>query len=56
MISQAQSMKINAVLKELGIEETKTKVEEFDDWMRNCVKSIHYSDNEAMYNAYERIL
>ena len=27
----------------------------FDEWMKNKVKSIYYSDNEKMLNAYNKI-
>ena len=30
-------------------------MEKFNDWMRNVVKSIHYSDNKAMSDAYEKV-
>ena len=30
-------------------------MEQFDNWMINVVKSIHYSDNKAMTEAYERV-
>ena len=30
-------------------------MEQFDKWMRNVVKSIHYSDNKAMSEAYEKV-
>ncbi len=30
-------------------------MENFDLWMRNVVKSIHYSDNKAMSEAYEKV-
>jgi hypothetical protein len=30
-------------------------MEQFDQWMRNVVKSIHYSDNKAMSEAYEKV-
>jgi hypothetical protein len=30
-------------------------MEQFDSWMINVVKSIHYSDNKAMTEAYERV-
>jgi hypothetical protein len=31
------------------------KLQAFDNWMRNTVKSIHYPNNEAMNNAYKRV-
>ena len=30
------------------------KTEKFNYWMRDIVKSIHYSNNEAMVLAYQR--
>ena len=32
-----------------------TDVERYDNWMRNTVKSIHYSNNEAMTIAYQKL-
>ena len=32
------------------------KVNNFDNWMRNTVKSVHYSDNKSMLKAYEIII
>jgi len=29
---------------------------DFDNWMREKVQSVHYSNNEEMNDAYERIL
>lgn len=29
---------------------------EFNDWMLNKVRTIHYADNEKMLLAYERIV
>lgn len=31
------------------------KLEKFDKWMRETVKSVHYSNNEQMCNAYNKI-
>ena len=31
-------------------------MEKFNSWMINVVKSIHYSDNKAMTEAYERVV
>ena len=30
-------------------------LEKFNDWMKCTVQSIHYSDNNAMNNAFERL-
>jgi hypothetical protein len=32
------------------------KASKFDDWMRNTVKSIHYSDNLKMSEAFTKII
>jgi hypothetical protein len=32
-----------------------TKQLNFAEWMANTVKSIHYSDNEQMERAFERL-
>lgn len=30
------------------------KINDFNNWMLK-IKNIHYSDNEQMYNAYQRL-
>jgi len=30
-------------------------MEDFNNWMINTVKSIHFSDNKAMTEAYEKV-
>ena len=32
------------------------KVEAFDKWMRDTVKSIHYENNERMERAFNRVI
>ncbi len=32
-----------------------TKVNDFDFWMRNVVCNVHYSNDEQMLNAYNKI-
>ena len=39
----------------LNIQQPKSEKENFDTWMRNKVKSVHYANNQAMVNAYERV-
>lgn len=36
--------------------EKKSNKEKFNEWMLNKVKSVHFSDNEKMVNAYNRII
>ena len=31
------------------------KAENFNDWMKNTIKSVHYANNEAMIKAFERV-
>ena len=31
------------------------EIKKFDKWMRKIVKSVHYSNNEKMCNAYNKI-
>lgn len=31
------------------------QIKKFDKWMRKTVQSIHYSNNEKMSNAYQKI-
>jgi len=40
----------------LGISTAKTQKERFNEWMRDKVKSKHYSDNGQMTNAFNRII
>lgn len=32
------------------------KLEKFNNWMRDKIKNLHYSDNKRMCNAYQIIL
>jgi len=32
------------------------EAENFSDWMRNTVKSIHYANHDGMSNAYNQII
>lgn len=36
--------------------EKKSNKEKFNEWMRNKVKSVHFSDNDQMLKAYNRII
>lgn len=45
----------NNLMVKLNIQQPKSEKENFDMWMRNTVKSVHYSNNQAMVNAYERV-
>jgi hypothetical protein len=37
------------------MEEKLKQIKKFDKWMRKTVQSIHYSNNERMSNAYQKI-
>lgn len=38
------------------VEDTKTKAaENFNEWMRNKVNSVHYANNEEMTKAFARV-
>jgi len=43
------------LMTKLNIQKPKSEKENFNDWMRNKVKSIHFANNQAMLNAYNRI-
>ena len=43
------------LMTKLNIQQPKSEKEIFDTWMRTKVKSIHYANNQAMLNAYNRI-
>ena len=45
----------NNLMVKLNIQQPKSEKENFDTWMRNRVKSVHYANNQAMVNAYERV-
>lgn len=32
------------------------KLEKFNNWMKDTIKNLYYSDNQKMCNAYEIIL
>ena len=55
MKKEINQIVFKSLMQNLGIQPGKTEVEKFDEWMRNKVKSIHYSNNEKMCNAYNRI-
>jgi hypothetical protein len=53
-----QDLNFNYLIHSLGIEPAKKEVRQddlFNTWMRDKVKSVHYSDNEAMTKAYQII-
>lgn len=54
MATQNQHVFNNLMVK-LNIQQPKSEKENFDNWMRTKVKSVHYSNNQAMVNAYERV-
>ena len=56
MKAEINQIVFKSLMQNLGIQPGKTEVEKFDEWMRNKVKSIHYSNNEKMNNAYNSIL
>ena len=35
--------------------DSKIKIQKYNNWMRNVIKSIHYSNNEKMLNSYEKL-
>lgn len=45
----------NNLMVKLNIQQPKSEKENFDTWMKTKVKSIHYANNQAMLNAYERV-
>lgn len=45
----------NNLMVKLNIQKPKSEKENFDTWMKTKVKSIHYANNQAMLNAYERV-
>ena len=45
----------NKLMQKLEIYPSETETERFNEWMKSKVQSIHYSNNDAMCNAYKRI-
>ena len=43
------------LMTKLNIQQPKSEKENFNEWMKSKVKSIHYANNQAMLNAYNRI-
>ena len=46
----------NNLMQKLEIYPAETDAEKFNNWMRDKVQSIHYSNNYAMCEAYKRII
>ena len=55
MKTEIQKTVFNNLMIKLEIKPAQTNSERFNEWMRNKVKSIFYSDNERMTNAFSRI-
>jgi hypothetical protein len=56
MNAKVNQMVFNNLMKKLEIQPAQTEVERFNEWMKSKVKSIHYSNNNAMCEAYKRII
>jgi hypothetical protein len=44
-----------ALMTKLNIQASKSEKENFNEWMKTKVKSIHFANNQAMLNAYNKI-
>jgi hypothetical protein len=44
-----------SLIEKLNLNKKVTEKDNFNDWMRDKVKSIHYANNKAMCNAYDKI-
>jgi hypothetical protein len=44
-----------SLVEKLDLNKKNNEIENFNDWMINKVQSVHYANNEAMCNAYEKI-
>jgi hypothetical protein len=44
-----------SLIEKLKLNKKVSERENFNEWMLNKVKSIHYSNNQAMCSAYDRI-
>lgn len=56
MKAQINKMVFDNLIKKLEIQPAQTEVERFNEWMNSKVKSVHYSNNNAMCEAYKRII
>lgn len=56
MNAEIQKQVFNNLMQKLEIKPALTNVERFNEWMKSKVKSVHYSNNNAMCEAYKRIL
>lgn len=55
MEKQIKQSVFNKLMQKLEIQPAITEAERFNEWMKSKVQSIHYSDNNAMCNAYNRL-
>jgi hypothetical protein len=55
MKAQVNQHLFSNLMTKLNIQQPKSEKENFDTWMKSKVKSIHYANNQAMLNAYNRI-
>ena len=55
MKAQINQHVFSALMQKLEIQPAQTNVERFNEWMLKTVKSVYYSNNNAMCNAYNRI-
>jgi hypothetical protein len=44
-----------SLVEKLDLNKKNNEIENFNDWMLNRVKSVHYSNNQEMCNAYDKI-
>ena len=44
-----------SLVEKLELNKKNNEIENFNDWMLNRVKSVHYSNNQEMCNAYDKI-
>jgi hypothetical protein len=55
MKSQLNQQVFMALMTKLNIQAPKSEKENFNEWMKTKVKSIHFANNQAMLNAYNKI-
>ena len=55
MKAQANQQVFTALMTKLNIQQPKSEKENFSDWMAHKVKSIHFANNQAMVNAFDRV-
>ena len=55
MKAQVNQHVFSNLMTKLNIQQPKSEKENFAEWMAHKVKSIHFANNQAMVNAFDRV-